>query len=418
MNPYELALALTGVALLGAVWLPRLLKRHPLTFPIVFVALGAGLYFSPLPLPEANPLEHGTIVEHLTELAVIVALAGAGLRIDTAFGWKRWSLTWRLLGLTMPLCIVAGAWLGHELLGHGFAASVLLSAVLAPTDPVLASDVQVYGPGEGGEDPVRFALTSEAGLNDGLAFPFVWLAIVLASPGVTGADWTAWLAVDVLWRVAGGIAVGGLLGYGLMHLIFRSASDRSLSRGSDGLTVLAITLFVYGSAELCQAYGFLAVFVAALVIRQYERTNEYHSTLSLFAEQCERLLTALVLVLFGGALASGLLAELGWRDLMFASLFVLVVRPVAGLLGLLGTGLALRERFIISAFGVRGIGSLYYLAFALNQTSFTSEKALWAQVSLVVVLSILLHGLSAKQVMSRLDRSRGRPTQPPPARDS
>lgn len=407
MDIYVLALALVGVALLGAAWLPHLLKRHPLTFPIVYLLLGAGLYALPWPLPPADPMRFPVIAERLTELAVLVALTGVGLRIDTRFGWRRWAITWRLLGITMPLTILAGLGLGQAWLGYGTAAALLLGAVLAPTDPVLASDVQVHPPGEGGEDPVRFALTSEAGLNDGLAFPFVWLAVALALAAAgEPMDWERWLALDVMWRGLGGVAIGAVLGYALMHVIFRSERRPTLANSSDGLTALAITLLVYGVAELCHAYGFLAVFVAALVIRQQERDHAYHATLDLFAHQCEKLLMALLLLLLGGAVASGILAGLSWREVVFALVFVLLVRPLAGWLGLLGTSLSSRERWTIAVFGVRGIGSLYYLAFATHHADFPDPGALWAVVCLVVVLSILLHGLSAQDVMERLDRRR------------
>lgn len=408
MDPYKLMLALAGLALLGAAWLPHALKRNPLTFPMLYVGAGIGLYLLPLPLPPADPFAYPQIIEKLAELTVLVALVGAGLRIDTPFGWRRWRLTWRLLGIAMPLCILAALLLGQHLLGYGLAAAVLLGAVLAPTDPVLASDVQVAPPGEGKEDPVRFGLTSEAGLNDGLAFPFVWLAIALAvaASGSEPMSWSRWLALDVAWRVMGGVAIGWAVGYGLMHVIFRGDRDTAVSSSSDGLTALAITLFVYGVAELCHAYGFLAVFVAAVVIRQYERHHEYHTTLNSFAEQCERLLTAGLLILFGGAIALGILGGLTWQECVFAAVFVLLVRPIAGWWSLLGTGLPRRERWAIAVFGVRGIGSIYYIAFALNHAEFGNGPELWRVVVLIVLLSILVHGLSAKHAMAWLDRWR------------
>jgi len=373
------------------------------------VALGMVVYALPLPLPAADPLRFPIIAERLTELAVLIALVGAGLRIDTPFGWRRWSLTWRLLGITMPLTILGGMLLGQHLLGYGIAGAMLLGAVLAPTDPVLASDVQVHGPGEGGEDPVRFGLTSEAGLNDGLAFPFVWLAVAMAIAfnGGEPLDWARWFAFDLAWRVLGGAAIGGAVGYGLMYLIFRSERDATLSRSSDGLTALAITLFVYGVAELCQTYGFLAVFVAAVVVRQQERDHQYHATLNLFAEQCERLLMAVLLVLLGGAVMGGILSALTPSEIAFALIFVLVVRPIAGWVGTIGSGLGSRERMAVSLFGVRGIGSLYYLAFATNHADFARIEAIWSMVVLVVLLSILLHGISGKRAMEWLDRQRG-----------
>lgn len=415
MDPYKLALALIGLALIGATWLPHLLKRQSVTFPIVYVTVGIVLYVLPLQLPDPDPLKYIVVTERLTELVVLVALVGAGLRIDTPFGWRRWSTTWRLLGLTMPLCILAGAWLGQHLLGLGLASAVLLGAALAPTDPVLASDVQVGGPGEGKEDPVRFALTSEAGLNDGLAFPFVWLAIALSllatgtEPGGADPGWLAhWLWLDVAWRVGGGVLIGWMVGYGLMHVIFRSPTDVKLSRTSDGLAALAITLFVYGVAELCHAYGFLAVFVAAMVIRHHTRSHEYHGTLNLFAEQCERLLTALLLILLGGTVSIGILGPLLWVDVAFALAFVLLVRPLAGWLALARSALPARERWVISVFGIRGMGSFYYLAFAFNHGDFDDHPRLWAIVTLVVLLSVLLHGISAHGVMARLDAWRAR----------
>jgi len=407
MDAYELALLLVGLALLGAAWVPHLVKRNLLTFPLLYVALGALLYMLPLPLPPADPVRFPIIAERLTELVVLVALVGVGLRIDTRFGWRRWGLTWRLLGITMPLTILAGLWLGQAWLGYSLATAMLLGAVLAPTDPVLASDVQVNGPGEGGEDPVRFALTSEAGLNDGLAFPFVGLAIALAlATAAEPMDWGSWLALDLLWKVLGGIVIGLGVGYALMHLIFRSERDPTVASSNEGLTALAITLIVYGVAELCHTYGFLAVFVAALVVRQKEHDHDYHSVLDTFAQQCEKLLMALILLLLGGALASGILAALSWREVVFALVFVLVVRPLAGWLGLLGADLSRRDRWTIAVFGVRGIGSLYYLAYALNHADFRDDDELWAVVCLVVVLSIALHGLSASAVMRWLDRRR------------
>lgn len=410
MDPYKLVLALAGLALIGATWLPHLIRQRPISFPIIYVLVGMTLYAAPWPLPDPDPFEYTLVTERLTELIVLVALVGAGLRLDTPFGWRRWAPAWRLLLLAMPACIAISAWLGMDLLGFGLASAVLLGAVLAPTDPVLASDVQVAGPGDGKEDAVRFTLTAEAGLNDGLAFPFVWLAVALAA--VTAGQVAAterlheWLWLDLGWRVAGGVLIGWLVGYALMVLIFRTRDESSLARTSDGLAALAVTLFVYGVAELCHAYGFLAVFVAALVIRQHERRHRYHGVLNLFAEQCERLLMALLLILMGGTVAIGVLGALQPEDIVFALAFVLLVRPLVGYLSLAGSRLHARERWVVSVFGIRGMGSFYYLAFALNHGRFEQPARLWAIVTLVVLLSIVLHGVSVSGVMERLDRWR------------
>lgn len=408
MDTYELTLGLMGLVLIGATWLPHLLKQRVLSFPIVYVAMGFLLYQLPLPFPDPDPVTWGGATEHLTELVVLVALASAGLRIDTPVGWKRWNPAWRLLGIAMPICIGLGIWLGHSLVGLSVASACLLGAVLAPTDPVLAADVQVGPPGAGKEDPVRIALTSEAGLNDGLAFPFVWLAIAVAS-SAGGYEWVGqWLWLDLVYRTAAGVLVGWGLGYLLMHLIFRVESETRISQTEDGLAVLGITLLVYGVAETIGGYGFLAVFVAALAIRHYERAHPFHDTLNLFAEQCERLLMTGLLLLFGGALAHGILDFLDWKSMLFGLAFVLLVRPLAGMLSMIGSALPWRERLAISGFGVRGIGSFYYLAFALNQGWFPDRRELWATVSFVVLVSILIHGLAATSIMQYLDTRRER----------
>src|SRR6056297_188561 len=180
MAAYEAALLVAGIAIFGAVVLPRVLSDKPMSFPLIYVVAGIALFSLPLGVEIPDPVEHGDLAERLTEFVVIIALTGAGLKLDRPFEWRAWSSTWRLLAITMPLTILATALLGWGVLGTLVPTAVLLGAVVAPTDPVLASDVQATPPTEGMDeeiDPeeqegeVRFALTSEAGLNDGLAFP-------------------------------------------------------------------------------------------------------------------------------------------------------------------------------------------------------------------------------------------------------
>ncbi len=411
MDFYKLTLGVLGLVLIGAAWLPHLLKRRLLTFPIVYVAIGFAIYSLSrgLPFADADPRSYKVGIERLTELVVLIALTSGGLRIDTPMGWKRWNSTWRLLGIAMPLCIVAGVALGYWLLGLGLASAFLIGALLAPTDPVLAADVQVGPPGTGKEDPVRLALTSEAGLNDGLAFPFVWLAIALAGAAAGDFSWVGkWLWLDVLYRVVAGIGIGWGLGYLLMHFMFRMNVGTRIAQTEDGIAALAITLLVYGVCEAFHGYGFLAVFIAAASIRHYERSHEFHGTLNLFAEQVERLMMTVVLLLFGAAIANGILDALTWQAAVFGLVFVLVVRPLAGMLAMVGSALPWRERLAVSAFGVRGVGSFYYLAFALNQEVFPGPRFLWATVSFVVLVSIIVHGLTGTRIMQYLDTERRR----------
>ena len=406
MDAYIVILTLMGFAFLGAAWLPRLVNDAPLSFPFLYVLTGILLFQLPLGLYLPNPLESGIFTERFTELIVIVALTGAGLKLDRPIGWRSWSLTWRLLLLGMPLCIAAVALLGWWFLGLAPASAVLLGAVLAPTDPVLASDVQVGAPHEQKEGEERFALTSEAGLNDGLAFPFTYLAVAVTAANAGAETWLRdWFLMDVLYRLTVGTVLGIAIGYLLAYLFFRVAAEHTRS-ARDGFVVLAITFLAYGITELFHGYGFLAVFIAAVVLRQYERDHRYHTQLHDFSEGFERLLMTLVLILFGGLISSGLLWALNWRTVVAGLVIVLLFRPVTAFLSLLGADAPLRARAAISFFGIRGIGSLYYLAYALNHYVFEDLNLLWTTVSFTILLSMLVHGASASAAMRYLDRRR------------
>ncbi|MDP3659743.1 sodium:proton antiporter [Phenylobacterium sp.] len=402
-DPYVLFLAGLGAVVLLVAWVPLALKRAPLSLAILCVLIGLALFGSGLLAFRPDPRTYDTITERLCELVVIISLMGAGLKLDRPFGWKAWRTTWRLLAIAMPLTIAAVAALGHYGLGFPLAMALLFGAALAPTDPVLASDVQVGPPQSGEEDEVRFGLTSEAGLNDGLAFPFVMLAIVFAQGAQPEAgDLLRWLAVDVAWRIVCGVAVGWLVGRALGWLAF-GAPHVKLSHTGDGLVAIGATLLAYAVTEVLHGYGFLAVFIAALALRRREPGHEFHTALHDFAEQIERLLMMLVLVLFGGAIAGGMLAPLTWRDAGVAVLVLLVARPLAGWLSLAGTSVPGRDRGMIAFLGIRGIGSFYYLAYALNHATFGDSARIWAVTGLIVLLSILIHGVTATPLMLWID---------------
>jgi NhaP-type Na+/H+ or K+/H+ antiporter len=355
------------------------------------------------------------VVERATELGVIVSLMGAGLKIDRPFGWRTWATTWRMLAIAMPITIALTAVAGATLGGLGGLAAFLLGAVLAPTDPVLASDVQVGEPtldepvDPTAEEDVRFTLTSEGGLNDALAFPFVYAAISAAKGGGS-ADWLAgWLAWDVAGRVAIGLAAGWLVGRLLGLVAFRPPLRLSaLAETKQGFVAIAATLLAYGSTELLQGYGFLAVFVAAVTLRNAERDHEFHAELHGFSEQVENLLVVGLLLVFGGSLVIGVLDQLTIGGIAAALGVVFLIRPLAGHLALIGTGLDVKERWAISFFGIRGFGTIYYLAYALSATQFPEADGIWAIVALTLVVSIAVHGVTATPVMRLLDRSSDR----------
>ncbi|WP_117594854.1 cation:proton antiporter [Haloprofundus halophilus] len=407
VEPYVVAVTVLGLALLGVAVMPRVVSERPVSLPMFYVVLGAVVFSLPVGLPAPDPLAYGTVAEKLTELGVVLALMSAGLKLDRAPTLRGWASTWRLLAVTMPLSIAAAALLGWGVAGFAIPTAALLGAVVAPTDPVLASEVQVEPPGESDEaemaegqpgkaDEVRFALTSEAGLNDSFAFPFTYLAIALATKGLAPENWFGdWLAVDVAYRIVVGLLGGVVVGYLLATLVFRVTAETRLAQSVEGLEALGGTLLAYGVTELVGGYGFLAVFVAALVLRGVERRHDYNDTLHSVAEKGEQAMMTVIMVLFGGALVTGLLDPLTLVDVAVALVVVLLVRPLAGVVGLLGFSRDWRERAAIAFFGIRGIGSFYYLAYAMESAAFPEESRLWALVGCIVLVSVVVHGVTA-----------------------
>ncbi|RFP64091.1 sodium:proton antiporter [Hymenobacter lapidiphilus] len=409
---YNTILVVLGVSILGVAWLPSLLKKYPLSYPILFVGLGMLIFTLPLGLPDPDPVEFSTFATHLTEICVTVALTGTGLKIDKRFSLKAWRIPLLLVLVLMVLTIAGFVGVAWGVFGLPLASAVLLAATLAPTDPVLAGDVQVGEPGKGGEDNVRFALTGEAGLNDGLAFPFVYLALALlpiAKESLSERLWH-WAWMDMGYRVAMGVLVGWLAGRLLSYLIFDLPRRARIRPNAYGFVALAVTLVAYGLTELVHGYGFLAVFVAAVTLRRHERSHEHQDEMHDFTDQLERLLIVVILILFGGSIAWGLFDHLNWTGVALGLILLLVLRPLGGLLTLWGSRLDWSERLIVSFFGIRGIGSFFYLAFALDTRYFPNSRELWATTGFTVLVSIVLHGTLATPVMNWLDRRQGRLT--------
>ncbi|MBH0096601.1 cation:proton antiporter [Psychrobacter sp. NZS113] len=403
---YNLFLLICGVAFLLGALFPIMFKRTPISLPMLQVSFGLIMGYWWTTLSFLDPMDNGLIIEKLTEIVVLVSLVGAGIKIDTKLSWRLWKPTVRLLLITMPIGIFAMAVLGYYAFGLSLGAAILLGAVLAPTDPVLASSIQVGPPNTGGEDTPRFTLTSEAGLNDGLAFPFVYLAIKIAEAFSEGNRFTSemlwsWFTHDVLWKIGAGLVVGIIVGKLMARLVFsKYTQDTTISQG---YVVIALTLVAYGLAEFVHSYGFIAVFIAAFAFRRSEHEHSYHHKLHDFAEQSEGLLMSLVLVMFGIFLGQGLQSgvELTWRVYIVSFTFLLLIRPIGGFIALSGLNLPSTEKYAISALGIRGIGTLYYLSYALNQGFFGDEDALklWIVCSIVILASIFIHGLSATRLL-------------------
>nr|WP_146592362.1 cation:proton antiporter [Puniceibacterium confluentis] len=402
-NPYHVALAVIGIIVILSRWLPRLVsRREPASAPLMILfGASASLMVPGLPVvpdPRVSPLPW----ELISELTVIVALFGTGMRIDSLRPLRRWAPTVRMLAVAMPITIFAIAGLSVWIVGLTLAGAILLGAVLAPTDPVLAAEVQVGPPQEGAEHPVRFVLTTEAGLNDGLAFPFVYLGLIVAAQGLTVDAWgLEWFLRDVIYRIGVGAAMGWVGGRMLGYILFVVPRSSALAETGSGVIALAGVLLCYGSTELIEGYGFIAVVIMGLTLRRVEEHHVFHRRLHDFSESIEHALTAVLLIGLGAVLPT-LLVDLTWRLVLIALVLLLVIRPLSGCIALMGSDLDLRDRAVVSVYGVRGVGSIYYLCYAGSHIEFINESQLWSLVGLVILLSTILHGFSVGWAMDQI----------------
>ena len=409
-----------GAAFLGLTFQPAFRASRWFNLPLFYILSGAalvGIVGLPVIDPTVDPPDGGwqaKVVTHGAELIVIVSLAGTGLAIDLKEGWHRWQPTWRLLAIAMPLTILTLGFLGTSVLGLSLASAVLLAASLAPTDPVLARSVQVGPPRQAEEEgeeeePTRVGLTAEAGLNDGLAFPFVWLAITLAGVTADGTgswgdgDWLlGWLGFDVVYRIAIGVGIGWLTGWLFVRIIHSPWGDAAHGAENPALIVLAATFVSYGIAESLDGYGFLSVFVAARAGRALTRDTEaedYNRHAHHMADQIEAILLALVLLWLGTFIGTGLWLEWTWAHLAFAALFLLVVRPMAGYVALLGLDCPRQDCLRLAFFGVRGMGSVFYVGYGQTHAAFADIDDVWQVTALVILLSTIVHGFAARHYM-------------------
>jgi len=423
--------------LVGALLLTRgltssLLKDLPVTPAIVYLA--AGLLVGPTVFNffHFNPLKESALLEVLTEVVVLISLFSAGVKMPVPVSLTRWRAPILLASVSMVASVGLIAAFAYYLLDLPLGVGILLGAILSPTDPVLATDVQTRHPGD--RDQLRFTLTCEAGMNDGSAFPFVMLGLGLLGLHDLGESGLRWMLVDVLWATAAGIGLGVAAGVALAHggrKLRRLAPTQSLMNDFLGLGLIGV---VYGLSVMVDAWGFLAVFFAAVALRQTELKHlgtaqhgpvppgddaatkslahteplDAAATISgrslVFKEHLERLSELMLVLLIGGSL---FVDSWSWRAVALALFVFTVVRPVSVMTSLLGTRTIWTMRGLVAWFGVRGIGSLYYLMYAI-QHGLTEDLALeLMQLTLVVVtLSIVVHGTSVKPLLARFWRYR------------
>ncbi len=411
-RPYAIGLLFGGIVMFTAIWILSSHGRRSFSPAAVYLSLGAlasaGLHLFGIDL--IDPIEQSDLIERLAEFAVIVALFGAGLRIDRQLGWQRWRSTLLLIVVVMPLTIAAVTLFANAFLGLSLGAAIILGACLAPTDPVLARDVQVGPPGEGDRTETHFALTSEAGFNDGLAFPFVFLGVFVAAEGGTG--WLAeWFAADVVYGISLGLAIGAAGGWAIGRGADWFRKHNWLKPAYDGWLAMAAVLAIYGFTEVVGAYGFLAAFAGGLSFRRYEWDHEAHDRVHGGADFLENITELGMVLLLGSTVTIAGLAAPGVAGWLLVPALLLFIRPLAVLGAFIGSKVRMKERLLIGWFGIRGIGSFYYAAVAINAGVLTTgeiEQIYWTIIACVGV-SILIHGFTAGPAMSTVTETTGDP---------
>ena len=446
-------LAVGGALLLFMALSGTLLSRMPVSTSMLYLA--AGLAAGPLGLAMAAPTltAHATLLEHLTEVIVLLSLFTAGMKMSLGLRDRRWLPTLRLALASMLATVAMITVAGVALLGLPLGAAVLLGGILAPTDPVLATEVQVDDPTD--RDQLRFALTGEGGLNDGTAFPVVMLGLGLLGVHELGTLGWRWLLVDVAWATGAGIAIGAVLGMGLGRLVLHLRHRHHEAIGFENFFALGLIGVAYGMAVLVHAYGFLAVFAAGLALRHAAQEGTQaalqasagaddrpraaaaaehrvdvalhspqpldaermatdpthasaymaHAVLS-FMEQLDRIGEMVGVVVLGLLLWSVPWQPAAW---WFVPLMLLAVRPLSVAAGLAGSRTSPVQRRLIGWFGIRGIGSLYYLSYAISHGLPGQHVDTLVGLTLaVVVSSIIVHGLSVTPLMAHYRRGRGR----------
>ena len=408
MEKHYLILASLGLATLIMAWLPSISKKIKISFPIILLLIGFALFALGAPLNWPDPLWGDREIMYFSEAIVIISLMGAGLKIGNVFSYSAWKRPLLLIFVTMPLSIAAAYFMGVYFLALSVPSALLLAAILAPTDPVLAAEVQLQEPTreEEPEDKRRFTLTTEAGLNDGMAFPFTYLALMVAQAGGWAAlNFANWFWDKLLLKILIGVVIGVIIGRFIGYLLDRLHIVTGV-KTFDGFVSISLTFMTYGLSEILHGYGFLAVFFVGLTLRYYERiSGDYKKKMHDFTHEIERLLLTIWIILLGGSILNGILTLTDWRGILFAFVFVLIIRPLAGLIGLIGVKDPIKTKLAISFLGIRGIGSVFYLAWAFVQYDyFENKNELYAITFYVILISIVIHGLTAPSIISHFEK--------------
>ncbi len=428
-DAFTLGCIIFGTLLIAKTLGGSFIARLPLSAAMIYLAVGIAIGPWGWGLLKLNAFNNLVLLERLTEVALLISLFTAGMKLELPLKDKRWRIPVQLATVSMLLTVAGITAAGVWLLNLPVGAAVLLGAILAPTDPVLASDVQMANPGD--RDRLRFGLTGEGGLNDGTAFPLVMLGLGLLGVHELGDMQWRWWAVDVLWAVAGGLALGYAMGTGVGRAIIYLRTQRREALGSDEFIALGLIALTYGVALLTLTYGFLAVFAAGLALRRIDEPSALATqapTATLSAEdrlatgshapahmmrQVERFNSQLesfaevAIVLVVGVLLSSV--KFRFDMLWLVALLFLVIRPIAVAVGLMGTDAKPTQRRLMAWFGIRGIGSLYYLLYAINHGITPALAQQLLSITLVVIVaSVIAHGISVTPLMNRYEAGKNK----------
>ncbi|HEV2075063.1 MAG TPA: cation:proton antiporter [Thermoleophilaceae bacterium] len=405
VDAFSLELLFVGAAMLLAIGALSRQHGHPFSASLFYLAVGllAAVLINAFDVAWIEPIQDASVLEHLTELALIVALFGAGIKIERPLAYRPWRAVIVLILVVMPVTIALVALYGTLVMGLSIGAAVALGAILSPTDPVLAGDVGVGPPGEGRRGDARFNLSAEAGLNDGLASPFVLIGVFLLQEGGTG--WIGqWIVADVLYAVGVATALGAAGGYGVAWLASRMRARGLLSAQLDGFLVVGAVLLVYGATNAIDTYGFLAVFASGIAFRRFEFAHGYNRRAHDGSEVATNFLELAVILLLGSVVTLAALDDPGLAGWLLAPLLLVVIRPAAVLTFLARSRMPAAERLFVGWLGVRGIATIYYVSFVLEQGVLPDGEArtvFWT-VAVCVIASITVHGLTQTAAIRRL----------------
>ena len=376
-----------------------------------YLALGvlASVGLGVLGVDRLDLITNHVVFEHVTELALVIAVFGAGLAVERQISRRSKLVITALLLVVMPLTIAAITAFGVLAMGLPFAAALLLGAILAPTDPVLAGDVGLGPPGGEDQGEPRLSLHTEAGINDGLASPFILLGLFVATRD--GTDWLGtWVLADLLYAVGVAILIGVAGGWGIAAAIQRLQARDILSRDLDGFFAPATALVVYGVADELGTYGLLAAFAAGIAFRRHEFEHQINARIHHGAETAGRLLELAVLLLLGSTLTTSGLKTPGVAGWLLAPLIILILRPALVLAVTSRRFLNLRGRLFLGFFGVRGVAALYYatiVAATHDLSHADTNKIVWTTIVCVAV-SITIHGITAEADRVRAANRQGK----------